>query len=260
MAAEAELLEVANAAASAGAEVLLEAFGGEIKALHSKSSPTDPVSAADLGAEAAIRRVLARERPDDSILGEEGGMAEGESRLRWVVDPLDGTVNFIYGIPTFSVSVACEDDAGALAAVVFDPVHGECFEATRSGPARLGGETINGSQCDQLARALIGTGFAYDATVRERQAHVLLTLLGRVRDIRRAGSAALDLCACACGRLDAYYERSVNRWDIAAGVLICQRAGLEARPLEAADSMPDGVVVAPPALIDELHALVAAVD
>ena len=253
---EAELLTVAGAAVDAAAEELLARFGGELIGLRSKSSPTDPVSAADLAAEAAIRRVLEQLRPDDSFLGEEGGSVPRDGSLRWVVDPLDGTVNYVYGIPAFAVSVACEDAAGVVVGVVLDPLRGERFEATRSGPPTLNGSPINGSQCHKLSSALVATGFAYEAAVRERQALVLHELLGRVRDIRRAGAAALDLAWCACGRLDAYYERGVNAWDIAAGALICARAGLDVRSLGGSDSLPDGILVAPAALIDELERLV----
>jgi myo-inositol-1(or 4)-monophosphatase len=263
---EAELLAIANAAADAAASELLSRFGHTHR-VRAKTTPTDPVSEADVSAEAAIRQVLARERPGDAILGEEGGATAGApsdgdgagGRLRWIVDPLDGTVNFIYGIPVFAVSVACEDGDGTIVGVVLDPVRGERFEATRSGPATVGGVQIHGSAATDLASALVGTGFAYDAAVRARQARVLDGLLGEVRDIRRAGSAALDLCSCACGRLDAYFERDVHPWDIAAGVLVCERAGVVVQQLQAQDGLPAGVAAGPPALIDSLLALVAAV-
>ncbi|MGO9904050.1 MAG: inositol monophosphatase family protein [Solirubrobacteraceae bacterium] len=252
-----ELLAVAHAAARAAAGELRARFGHVVHGVRAKSSPTDPVSDADLAAEAAIRRVLARERPRDSILGEEGGATGGEAELRWVVDPLDGTVNFLYGIPTFAVSVACEDGAGAIAGVVLDPLRDECFAATRSGVATLNGEPIRASTRIELPSALVATGFAYDASVRALQAQVLARLLPRVRDVRRAGAAALDLCSCACGRLDAYYERGLNAWDHAAGSLICVRAGASVRRLEAQGPLPEGLVVAPGALIDSLYQLVA---
>jgi myo-inositol-1(or 4)-monophosphatase len=251
------LLAVAFAAAQAAAGELRARFGRAVNGVRAKSSPTDPVSDADLAAEAAIRAVLARQRPHDSILGEEGGATGGEAELRWVVDPLDGTVNFLYGIPTFAVSVACEDAAGAIAGVVLDPLRDECFAATRSGAATLNGDPIRASTRTELARALIATGFAYDAEVRGRQAQVAARLLPRVRDIRRAGAAALDLCSCACGRVDAYYERGLHPWDHAAGGLICARAGASVRRLEAQGRLPDGLVVAPEALIDALYELVA---
>jgi myo-inositol-1(or 4)-monophosphatase len=263
------LLAIAEEAARAAAAELLTRFGSRQNALRSKSTPTDPVSEADLAAEAAIRAVLHEHRPGDSILGEEGGATDGSGRgeatdgsgggpapLRWVVDPLDGTVNFLFGIPQFAVSIACEDADGALVGVVLDPVRGECFSAVRGGPALVGGSPVTASTQSTLAGALVATGFGYDPDVRARQAAVLASVLPLARDIRRAGAAALDLAWCACGRLDAYYERGVKHWDVAAGSLIAQRAGLLVRSLPAADGLPDGVVVGPPGLIDELYALV----
>jgi myo-inositol-1(or 4)-monophosphatase len=254
---EDDLLDVALEAARAAGSELLERFGGEPEALRSKSTPTDPVSAADIAAEAAIRAVLARRRPQDAILGEEGGESAGDSGLRWVVDPLDGTVNYLYGFVPFGVSVVVEDGDGALAGVVLDPVRDECFTATRSGPPRCNGRPVASRRPESLARMLVATGFAYDAAVRAEQARVLARLLPRVRDVRRAGAAALDLAAAACGRVDAYYERGVKAWDIAAGSLLCARAGLEVRRLAATATLPWGVLVAPADLIDELAAVVA---
>ena len=159
---ESELLSVAVAAAHAAAEELMPRFGQSSEGVRAKSTPTDLVSDADVAAEAAIRRVLAERRPDDAILGEEGG-ASGEGELRWIVDPLDGTINFLFGIPAFAVSVACEDASGGLVGVVFDPVRRECFTATRSGPAQLDGAQIAGSTRADLDTALVATGFNYDA-------------------------------------------------------------------------------------------------
>jgi myo-inositol-1(or 4)-monophosphatase len=253
---ESELLDIAVAAARAGAGELMSRFGRRQSGVRSKSTPTDLVSEADVQAERAIRAVLAARRPDDSILGEEGG-ATGNGRLRWVVDPLDGTINFLFGIPAFAVSVACEDGDGALAGAVLDPVRGECFTATRSGPPSLDGEPIAASDRTELATALVATGFGYDAAVRARQAEVIGRVLPRVRDIRRVGAAALDLAWCACGRFDAYFERGVHAWDIAAGALIAERAGLTVRELEAAGEQPAGILAAPSAVVDELMELVA---
>ena len=252
---EDELLSVADEAARAAASELVARFGGRARGIGTKSTPTDPVTEADLAAEQAVRGVLARRRPEDRVLGEEGG-ATGEGRLRWVVDPLDGTVNFLYGIPAFAVSIACEDESGAVAGVVLDVVREECFAATRSGQATLNGEAIRPSGCRALATALVATGFGYDARVRARQASVVGRLLPRVRDIRRVGAAAIDLGWCACARFDAYYERGVKAWDVAAGVLICARAGLEVRALPAGGEDPEGVVVAPGTIIEELFELV----
>lgn len=255
-AAERELLAVARDAAAAAASELRERFGGRAQGVRSKSSPTDLVSNADLAAESAIRVVLGERRPGDAILGEEEGET-GEGALRWLVDPLDGTINFLFGIPAYAVSIACEDAGGALAGVVLDPSRDECFSATRSGPAQLNGEPIQTPRrAESLEVAMVATGFGYDAGVRARQADVLLRVLPRVRDIRRVGAAALDLCWCACGRYDAYYERGLHAWDVAAGGLIATRAGLVVRDLAANGDEPAGTIAAPPDLIDELTALV----
>jgi myo-inositol-1(or 4)-monophosphatase len=253
---EQDLLEVAVEAARAAADELTALFGGRASGVQTKSTPTDLVSDADVAAEAAIRRVLERRRPADAILGEEGG-ATGQGEHLWVVDPLDGTVNYLFGIPAFAVSVACEDSDGALAGVVLDPIRGECFCATRSGPALLNGETISASAASELSTAMVATGFGYDAEVRADQAQVVARVLPRVRDIRRVGAAALDLAWSACGRFDAYYERGVQRWDVAAGGLIARRAGLIVRELPARVPDPAGIIAAPPGLIDELSELVA---
>jgi myo-inositol-1(or 4)-monophosphatase len=252
---ETELLDVATEAAHAAGAELLSRWRRPLE-VGTKSTPTDPVTEADVQAEHAIRELLGRRRPQDSILGEEGGES-GAGELRWVVDPLDGTVNYLYGWPTFAVSVAVENSAGGIAAVVLDPVRDELFSATRSGPPLRNSESITATGCDSLNRALIGTGFGYDTEVRAIQAQVAARVIPHARDIRRAGVAALDMCACASGSLDAYYERGVKAWDIAAGTLICERAGLAIRRLEADGTLPAGLVVAAPALIDELYALVA---
>jgi myo-inositol-1(or 4)-monophosphatase len=253
----AELLDVAHDAARAAAAELLQRYGGPSRALRAKSSPTDMVSEADESAERAIRALLAARRPDDAILGEEGGSAAGTSGVRWIVDPLDGTTNFLYGIPQWCVSVACDDADGPIAGVVLDPLRDEAWDATRAGPARLNGEEVEASQIAELGQALVATGFGYDPELRASQAAVLEGVLPRVRDIRRGGSAALDLAAAACGRVDAYWERGVQTWDVAAGALICERAGLEVRRLEPADGLPGGLLAAPPAIAGALTALVA---
>jgi myo-inositol-1(or 4)-monophosphatase len=285
--AQTELLPLAASVAREAGALLLERFerGGE-PALASKSTPTDLVSEADLASERLIRQRLAAARPDDAFLGEEGGGEDGCSGLTWVVDPLDGTVNFLFGIPQWCVSVAVRDEraepgersepgeggepgeiAGsgepgepsALAGVVFDPCRDELFSATREGPARLNGRPLQApiGRCEDLSRAMVATGFAYDARVRAAQAQVLARLLPRVRDVRRFGSAALDLAWTAAGRYDAYFERTVKPWDIAAGVLVCERAGLMVRELPEREGLPWGVMAAPPQIADPLSALVA---
>jgi myo-inositol-1(or 4)-monophosphatase len=256
----AALLALAREAALAAGGLLLEASRRPAEAVQAKSTPTDLVSEADFAAERTVRSLLAARRPGDRLLGEEGGEAalgEGEpTGVRWVVDPLDGTVNFLFGLPQWCVSVAAEDGVGTIAGAVHDPSRGETFAATRGGDATLDDRAVRGSQCADLAQALVATGFAYDAGLRARQAQTVATLLPRVRDVRRMGSAALDLCWTACGRFDAYYERGLNPWDAAAGALICARAGLQVRPLRPGDGLPDGLAVAPEALIDGLLEIV----
>lgn len=253
-----ELLAVATGAALAAGALLADRFavGGEA-AVQAKSSPTDQVTQADLDAEALIRRRISQARPGDGILGEEGGDVAGTTGLRWVVDPLDGTIDFLYGIPQWAVSVAVEDAGGAtLAGVVHDPVRGETFTATAAGPARLNDRPVpTARRAGGMADALVATGFGYEAAVRAAQAQVAARVLPQVRDLRRFGSAALDLCWAAVGRVDAYWEFGVRRWDIAAGGLVCERAGLSVRTLAAAGALPPGVLAAPPALADELAPL-----
>jgi myo-inositol-1(or 4)-monophosphatase len=253
---ERQLLAVAHEAAHAAAAELKQRYGGRQSGVRSKSGPTDLVSDADLAAEKAIRSVLAHRRPDDAILGEEGG-ATGDGDLRWVVDPLDGTINYLYEIPAFAVSVACEDASGTVAGVVLDPIRDEVFAATRSGEATLNGELIDaGDRPDSLEMTMVATGFGYDPVWRARQAAVVARVLARVRDIRRVGAAALDLAWNACGRVDAFYERGLNVWDIAAGVLVCSRAGLAVREFPASGDDRWGVMTAPPGLVDELYELI----
>jgi myo-inositol-1(or 4)-monophosphatase len=253
-----ELLQIAIEAARAAGELLRERFaaGGE-EAVGSKSSPTDVVSEADLAAERAIRAIIAARRPGDAVLGEEGGETQVGEGLRWIVDPLDGTVNFLFGVPQWCVSVAVHDDDGGLVGVVFDPLRGELFAGERGGRPMLNGVAVAGSRSRDLATALIGTGFAYSAEVRVLQAAVVARVLPEVRDVRRMGSAALDLAWTAAGRYDAFYERGVQAWDIAAGVVLGECAGLEVRTLEPEGVAPAGVLVAPPGLVDALAALIA---
>jgi myo-inositol-1(or 4)-monophosphatase len=247
--------------------LLLErARTGRERSVSSKSTPTDLVSEADLASERAIRALLAKRRPEDGFVGEEGGSEDGTSGLEWVVDPLDGTVNFLFGIPQWCVSVAVRDGAGGasstLAGAVYDPNRGELFTATRDGGARMSGPgdagaiELRGSERGDLATAMVATGFAYDAKVRAAQASVLARAIPRVRDIRRAGSAALDLAWTAAGRFDAYFERTVKPWDIAAGALICERAGLRVLDMEEHEDLPYGILAAPEALAGPLLELV----
>jgi myo-inositol-1(or 4)-monophosphatase len=274
---EAELLELASETARMAGALLLERVrDGAEREVTSKSTPTDLVSEADVASQRAIRELLRERRPDDGFLGEEEGESEqGTSGLLWVVDPLDGTVNFLFGIPQWCVSVAVGDGDRTIAAAVFDPNRDELFVATRGGQARLSGSSgvaelrtraagdpehepgpADGRGGDVLASAMIATGFAYDADVRRAQAQVFERLVPRARDVRRFGSAALDLAWTAAGRFDAYYERSVKQWDIAAGALVCERAGLEIHELPAEGELPWGILAAPPALAPALLEIV----
>jgi myo-inositol-1(or 4)-monophosphatase len=257
-----ELLELAADLARDAGALLLERFeGGRERALASKSTPTDLVSEADLASERLIRERLAKARPEDGFLGEEGGGEQGSSGLTWIVDPLDGTVNFLFGIPQWCVSVAVADAHGSLAGAIFDPSREELFVAAREGDALLNGAPIAVSArarfaSADLAGAMVATGFAYDASVRGAQAEILLRLIPRVRDIRRFGSAALDLAWTAVGRYDAYFERTTKPWDIAAGTLVCERAGLTVMELPERERLPPGVLAAVPALAGPLFELV----
>jgi myo-inositol-1(or 4)-monophosphatase len=246
-------VELAERAARAAGEVLLSYYGRAPEGLASKTSVTDPVSDADREAERTIRELLTAERPDDGLIGEEGTRVEGaRSGRHWIVDPLDGTVNFLYGLRTWAVSIALEDEEGLAVGVVFDPVDGECFSAARGEGARMNGEPIRVNGCTVLDRAMVATGFSYVAKERAEQAQLLLELLPRIRDLRRAGAAALDLAYVAAGRVDAYYERGLKRWDEAAGLLLVEEAGGRHGKLE---GEPHGVIAAAtPELFEELAA------
>ena len=259
--ADALLAVAVEAATNAGALLLERVRRGAEREIASKSTPTDLVSEADLASERAIRELLAHRRPDDGFLGEEGARTEGSSGLSWVVDPLDGTVNFLFGIPQWCVSVAVRDSHGTVAGAVYDPNRDELFSATRHARPTLAGpagtvELSGSSRGGTLETAMLATGFAYDADVRAAQARVLSRVVPRVRDVRRFGSAALDLTWTAAGRYDAYFERTVKPWDIAAGALICERAGLVVLELPVHEQLPWGILVAAPALAQELLELV----
>jgi myo-inositol-1(or 4)-monophosphatase len=242
-------------AREAGAQLRL-AFETDLR-IETKSSPTDLVSEADVAAETLIRERLQEARPDDGLLGEEGSDTVGTSGLRWIVDPLDGTTNFLFGLPQWGVSIAVEDEQGMLAGVVYDPLRDECWATQRGAEPTLDGEPLRPRQrATDLATALVCTGFGYEADVRAAQAEIARRLLPRVRDIRRLGSAAIDLAWTAAGRYDAYFERGIKTWDFAAGTLICEAAGLEVRHLDPAPPMDAGILVAPRALADELASLV----
>lgn len=255
----AQALDMALRAARLAGEQLLARFEGPHEGLTAKSTSTDLVSDADREAEHTILSIIRAERPHDAILSEESGEAEaGSSGLRWLVDPLDGTTNYLWGYPQWAVSIACHDDAGGLMGVVHDPLRGETFSAVRGGPAHLDGQVLALEPGDDLGQALIGSGFGYDAVRRRRQATRLMGVIPHVRDMRRGGSAALDMAWVACGRLDAYFEFGVNAWDVAAGAVIVTAAGGTVQDLPTGPEGAAGTLAARPGMADPLRAVVDA--
>ena len=251
-----KLLEFTIELADEAGQLLLVRFGRDVGRISTKGSPTDPVSDADRESEELIVRKLRAFRPSDGILAEEGDVTPSKSGTRWIVDPLDGTVNYLFGIPIWAVSIAAVDADGVAVAVVHDPNQRETFSATRGGGCRLNNESVRVSETSDLSRALIGTGFAYDAKAREVQARRLPGLLPMVRDIRRAGSAALDLSWVACGRLDGFFEAPMKRWDRAAGELLVGEAGGVVGDLSPPYGTDVGVIAANASLFDPLRKLV----
>jgi myo-inositol-1(or 4)-monophosphatase len=267
-----ELLELACEVAVAAGRLLL-GRGGRPEVVATKSSPTDVVTEADQAAEALIRDMIGDKRPGDGILGEEGGETGSGSAVRWIVDPLDGTVNYLYGLADWAVSIAAEADGVVVAGAVFVPRRDELYSAALGGGAWLSSGALDPRGEDApspvrlacntgvpLGQALVATGFGYAAGRRLVQAEVLRAVLPRVRDIRRGGSAAVDLCSVASGTVDAYYERGVNLWDIAAGALIAAEAGASVIGLHGQPPSPSMTVAAATGLLSELHDLLAGAD
>jgi myo-inositol-1(or 4)-monophosphatase len=261
----AALLDLAVATAQEAAGLVARGRASAADQVDVKSSPVDMVTAVDKACEELVVARLLAARPDDGLLGEEGAARTGSSGVRWIVDPIDGTTNFVYGLPAYAVSIAAEVDGRVQAGVVLNVATGELYWATVGGGAYLtlpGADPVvlGGSRPASLEQALVATGFGYRAEQRRAQGAVVAELLPHVRDIRRHGSAALDLCTVAAGRVDAYYELHLNRWDFAAGALVAAEAGvvvtgLPGRPF----AEPLGIAVAPSvadefiALLDRLH-------
>lgn len=249
----AELLELALEAASRAGTFLCEGRPADLGVAATKSSPVDVVTEMDLASEKLITDFLAEHRPEDGVLGEEGANSEGSSGVQWVVDPVDGTVNYLYGLPSWCVSIAARKDGETLVGVVNAPMRGEVYRATLGGGAWMGEGRLRVRPAPAEGQALVGTGFGYLAERRAKQAEVVAALITSVRDIRRGGSAAIDLCDLAAGRLDAYYERGLNPWDYAAGDLVAREAGAltggrPGRPLST-----ELTVAAPPGLFTTLQ-------
>jgi myo-inositol-1(or 4)-monophosphatase len=256
-----ELLDLARAIALEAGELAARRRAEGVEVAATKSSIVDVVTAADREVEALIRARIADARPDDAVLGEEGGGAAGTSGLTWVVDPIDGTVNYLYGIPHYAVSIAVvEGDPDpatwtALAGAVLAPPVGELFSASAGGGALLNDREIFVAPQSPLEQSLVATGFAYDAAWRAEQGAVVAGLLPIVRDIRRQGVASLDLCYVACGRLNAYFERTLSPWDHAAGGLIAREAGAVVKGHGDAAPGRDFILAAAPGLAAELEAV-----
>ena len=253
------LLAIAEDLARAAGELALSMHSG-LGDSDTKSSPTDVVTAADRAAEALLVEGIRSRRPGDGILGEEGASDEGTTGVRWVVDPIDGTVNYLYGLPQWGVSIGVEVDGQAVAGVVFDPSKGELFSAVRGAGARRNGTPLRCTRASELSQALVATGFGYDARRRAAQASVLPRLIPAVRDIRRVGAGALDLCAVAAGRVDGYYELGLSPWDMSAGLLIATEAGARVGGLRGAPPSGAMVLAAAPGVFDALHDLLVELD
>lgn len=247
-----ELLVLAEHAAREAAAFIADRRPADLIA-ETKSSPTDMVTEMDTGAEQLIRKAILERRPDDAFLGEEGGEDDGASGVRWVVDPIDGTVNYLYDLPAFAVSIGVEVAGATVVGVVAAPRFGEVYTAVLGAGAWCNGRPIQARPATDLADALVATGFGYRAERRERQGAIVQALLPRVRDIRRAGSAALDLCAVAAGRVDGYFERGTFAWDRSAGALIATEAGAVVGGFHGAGASEEIVIAAPRGTFAVLH-------
>jgi myo-inositol-1(or 4)-monophosphatase len=245
----------AQVAADAG-RMLLATLGERREQVATKTTTTDMVTEMDHRSEALIVAALIEARPDDGVVGEEGARIEGTSGIQWVIDPLDGTTNYLYGYPGWGVSIAATADGRSVAGAVVDPMHDDAFVAALGAGATLNGSPLTLGPPPPLEEALVATGFAYDAERRGHQAAALAHVLPRVRDMRRGGAAAVDLCWVACGRLDGFFERGLQPWDLAAGSLVASEAGaaVEIRPT---GTPPRPLVVAAtPPLFGALCALI----
>ena len=251
----ARLLDLAVGLAGDAAALLRDGAQGRRSDVTTKTSTTDMVTDMDRASEALIVEGLASARPDDAVLGEEGASRPGSSGVRWVIDPLDGTTNYMYGHVGYAVSIAAEVDGRAVVGVVADASRDELFTATAGGGAHRDGELIVVSGATDLSSALVATGFSYLPERRARQALLLRTVLPAVRDLRRVGAASLDLCSVACGRVDGYYEAGLEPWDLAAGALVAAEAGAAIEGLDGPVPESGSVLAATPALLGPLRAL-----
>lgn len=259
-----DLLQIARDIALRAGALAKQRRSEGVQVAASKSSSVDIVTQADRETERLIRDALAEARPRDGFYGEESGADAGSSGLTWLVDPIDGTVNYLYGIPHYAVSIAVVEGEPdpltwtALAGCVVNPASGELFTATAGGGAFLGAQRLAVAPPVPLSEALIGTGFAYASHVRGEQGALIAGLLPHVRDIRRLGTASLDLCFTAAGRLDAYFERTLSPWDHAAGALVAREAGATVKGLGDAAPSRDFILAAHPEVAIALEKKLAA--
>ena len=251
------LMNLAARVARRAGDLVIEGRRHGDLTVDTKSSATDMVTEWDRISERTIVDAIRAARPDDGIVGEEGTDVESRSGVSWLIDPIDGTTNFMYGLSGYAVSIAAVDDDGSLAGAVFLPATRELFVAARGQGAWLGGRRLTCSRLTDPATALIGTGFSYSASRRAEQGERIGRLLPRARDIRRLGAAAPDLCFVADGRIDAYFEENLSPWDLAAGILVATEAGAIASDFSGGPPRPAEVLVAPPALHPHLVRLLA---
>ncbi len=253
-----ELLEAASTLARRAGIMALIGRRGGLSEVESKSSITDMVTEFDRASELLVCEGLLRSRPDDTIVGEEGASHTGSSGITWFIDPIDGTTNFLYSLPNWSVSIGATDEHGALVGAVYIPAIDEMFTAVRGGGAKLNDSPIHCTTTSDLSRALVGTGFSYSAARRTIQSQRVSRMIHLVRDVRRFGAASIDLCYVACGRLDAYFEENLAPWDIVAGELIAREAGCRSGNFAGQEVTAAQVLVSAPALFDELVTLITA--
>ena len=250
-----ELLALATELAADAAALLVDGLERGRAEVSTKSTSTDMVTEMDRASEAMIVAGIRAHRPDDAIVGEEGADITGTSGVHWLIDPIDGTTNYLYGHPGFAVSIAAQVDGAVAVGVVHDALHDEVYRAARGKGATRNGTAISASTQNELQHALVGTGFSYEPARRQRQAQVLVEVLPHVRDIRRMGAASVDLCSVACGRLDAYYERGLGPWDLAAGALIAEEAGAVLGDLRGGHASGAFVLAAAGGVFEPLRAL-----
>jgi myo-inositol-1(or 4)-monophosphatase len=249
----AELLDLAVEAAQAAGRLIVGGRPvGPLTVTATKTSATDIVTEMDQASERLLVEHIRAARPNDGFLGEEGAAEPGTSGVTWVIDPIDGTVNYLYALPSYAVSVAARVGDVVVAGAVVNPVSGEVWSARRGNGAYLDGRRLQVNPAPELAMALVATGFGYAADRRAYQARVLTSVLPRIRDVRRAGAASLDLCAVATGRVDAYFEQGLKPWDLAAGGLVAEESGALVGGLHGEPAGEDFVIAAPPGLFEPL--------